>query len=822
MESGPSRRNPLSRLAAALADRIFQHRRAVLTGWAVVTFALLVVASRLSVDGRLETLVPESDRELAEHVEAIRRLGASEMVYADVAAADPVVAARAAETVAARMQASGLFHEVFSRVSPDEIARTAALVRDAAPYYLEEADWAEIAARVAPAALAERVEVAVARLLEPGGATTEPGLRRDPLDLSSIALRRALGGAAAGPPVSADGRHFLVAAVASAPMGDEAAGEAIASLLDEIASDVAPGAEVVWVGGHRFYRANSAALREDIALVSTVGLLLVVVIVVLGYPGLRSALLAAAAGAMGGLAGLAVVVLVFGPVSGIALAFGGALAGISVDCVIHLRAVPIPGEARAAAVRRTYVAVAPSVAIGALTSVAAFLVLVASPVAVHRQIGVSGAAGIAGAALFALCAGPILAAGRETVVAAPERRARPARFEFVSRATWRAVLAAPRAWAVATALVLAASATVLPRIEFESDLRRYESKDGATLDAERRLSSTWGGLLSRSLLVVRADGIDAAITRTEDLLATLAPEQGDDAARRWTSAVSALPSRRTQDARWVAWTAFWTPARRDALRRDLADAAAPLGLASDAFEPFLESIDRRPAPPDLAALRRTALRAFVERHLIEGPDGVRSIVSLPADAPEIAGSTARRAAIDSLGVHVLSGRGLADAVVSATRSVMVWLALPAVLSVTLLLWAYYRDARRAVAAVVPLFGGTAIAAAGLHLCGERLSLMTLPVLLPTFGFAVDYGVFTLDAFDEAESDPANADHILAERGAGVLGAALTTASGGFAMLFAAHPAVRSIGVALVWCVMACVAVAWAALPGLLRWWGPRR
>ena len=33
---------------------------------------------------------------------------------------------------------------------------------------------------------------------------------------------------------------------------------------------------------------------------------------------------------------------------------------------------------------------------------------------------------------------------------------------------------------------------------------------------------------------------------------------------------------------------------------------------------------------------------------------------------------------------------------------------------------------------------------------------------------------------------------------------------------------RDLDIALVWSVLACVSVAWAALPGMARWWGPRR
>lgn len=812
-------RSRLAALLGRLVARLLARPRTVVAVWIVLCVLLALVASRVRIDGRVEALVPEEDRHVAEYLDTLRRLGVSELVHVDVAANSSADLERAAALVSERLRASGLFRDVFGQATPEALAKTYEVVARSAPLLLDAPDYAEIEARLRPDALADRMDAGAARLLEPGGTAHEARLRRDPLDIAGLALRRVIGDVAggAGGPVSADGRHALVVARAAAPMGDETAGAAIDSLIRSIARETAAYAEVDWIGGHRFYRSNAATLQTDIGLVSAAGMFLLVVVVVIGFPGWRNAFLALAASGVAGLFGLAAAVLVYGPLSGVALGFGSALAGICVDYVLHLHALPRAGESRDAATRRVFVEVGPSVVVGAASSAAAFLLLVASPVAAHRQIGVASAAGIVGALLFALTAGPILVVGRGRVVAA--RAPRRTALEVLNTSIFRFVLPRARACLAAAVAIVLASAALLPQLGFDPDMRRFESKDAETVDVERRFTATWGAVLARTLVVSEGNDVETALSGTEDALATLPAQRSGGLSAARLSATTALPSQRTQEVRWLRWTAFWDDARRARFTADLADAVTPLGMKATAFSPFLDGLGTRPPAIVAQTLDGTALASLVDRHLLRGGGGgevgdraVRSVAVVPSADVEDAGV---RAALTERGALVLSARDLGNALVEATRGALARLALPAVGAVVLLLALYYRSVRRAAAAMFPLFGGMAVSGAVLVLPGEPLSLMNLPVIVPMLGFSVDYGVFLLDAMEEtrthAGGDPAA---LLGVRAASIMGAALTTAVGGIAMLLATHPAVKTLGFAFAVSVVGCGTLAWLAMPAL--------
>jgi uncharacterized protein len=835
-ESGPG---PLQRACARLFEFLLRRRRPVLFVSAALAVCAAIGASRLTLSTDwVEPFLPESDVELRSYADALRRFGETEALYVDVSAPDADRLHAAADLVETDMRASGLFTRVTGRLGEWDLRRTAEAVGAATASLLDEQALAEVDARTRPEALAARMEEHYERLLGPVGGLSQDMLARDPLELTSLVLERA-GGAGAGVAarvergrvVSADGRHALVVGVAAAKVGDEIGGAAIESFFDMHGTRLADGAGLAWVGGHRHYRANSQALQRDMTRMSIVAVTLVLGVILLGFRGARITWISALAVAVGTVVGGAALALAWPACSGIALGFGAALSGISVDYVVHLHAERRAGERRVDAVRRVFVAVGPSVVIGAATSAAGFLMLCASDVPAHRQLGLAAAAGVLGALAFALFPGPIVAAaGRRDEPAAADDP--PNAFDRTARALFGWILRRPGvAFGVGAALV-GVCAAALPGLRFESDVRRFEVRDVAVDAAQAAIAGTWGDLFTQQMIVVPGPDVETALRRTDDLVAALRPLAGRGFAGI-ASTSSAMPSVATQRRRLAAWRAFWTPERRARVRRDLVSAAAEFGIKASTFEPFFASLDAEPAallPADLAG---TPLETVVGSRLSVRQGDVLSLVVLTgaarsadiADDPAADASPEWRRAVAAAcpEARVMSGRGLADAVVGATRRQFATLALPALAVVALLLALYYRSFVLAAVGVFPLAGGLVVAGGLMVACGERLNLLNAAVALPVFGLGVDYAVFLMDSMRDAARD-APADRAARIESVGLrmgtmIGDVLTTVAGSIAMIFAATPAIFSIGLAMTAGVVGAMVVAWLMVPQALIWTG---
>jgi predicted exporter len=559
-------------------------------------------------------------------------------------------------------------------------------------------------------------------------------------------------------------------------------------------------------------------MKRDVARVTIIAVALVLAVIVAGFRGARITWISAAAVVVGSVTGAAALATLYGECSGIALGFGAVLSGISVDYVIHLHAARRRGETREEAVRRVFAATGPSVAIAGATSAAGFLVLLLSDVPALGQVGVAAGAAIVGALAFAFLPGPLVAAaGRRDAPAAQD----DAPNVFDRFATWMfgCVLRRPRASFACGGVLVALGAAALPFLRFDPDIRRFQVGAGPAAEAQAAVAGTWGDLFTRQLIVVPGPDVQTVLARTDTLVDALRPFAGTGFSAV-ASTADVLPAISTQERRSEAWRAYWTPEVRARVRAGLLAAAVPYSIRTSAFDPFFASLDAPPAPLTPERLAGTPLETILDRHLSVRPGDVLGlvVVSGSATAGDGRGPAAWEERVRSVApeARILSGRGLADAVVGATRHEFARLVLPALALVWLLLLAYYRGPVLACVGVFPLVGGLVVSAGLLVAFGEQVNLLNAAVALPVFGLGVDYSVFLVDAMRDVARDPsAGAADRAAEVGmrmGTMIGDVLTTLVGSAALLFAATPAISSIGFAMTAGVGGAAAVAWLMVP----------
>src|SRR5690606_8427348 len=142
--------------------------------------------------------------------------------------------------------------------------------------------------------------------------------------------------------------------------------------------------------------ASEQSIRADVERISTVSTVLVVLLFVVVFRSLRYLALGMLPLAAGTVVGLAVTHLVFGPIHGLALAFGSTMIGVGVDYVAHFVnhhvLEPAPGGAFAT-LRR----ILPGLALGAATTIAGLAGLAYAGFPGIRELAVLGSTGVLGA-----------------------------------------------------------------------------------------------------------------------------------------------------------------------------------------------------------------------------------------------------------------------------------------------------------------------------------------------------------------------------------------------------------------------------------------
>ena len=550
---------------------------------------------------------------------------------------------------------------------------------------------------------------------------------------------------------SSDGRRALLIAQTAA-VGSDTDAQAAALALIRAAFDGARGAapptiaarplQLLLSGPGVFSVEARATIEHEAVRLSLLSTTLIVTLLLLVYRSLPTLLFGLLPVACGALVGVAAVALGFGVVHGITLGFGVTLIGESVDYSIYLLVQSRPGGAvgaDAGAVRSLW----RTIGLGLLTSVCGFASLLPSSFPGLAQLGLFSISGLIAAAAVTRFVLPQLLPRR--LSAADLTPLGTAAARGIARLRLPAVAAA--ALALLCLMVLYHDRARL----WNRDLSALSPVSAAAQALDASMRADLGAPDIGTLVVVNADGEQAALQLSESVGARLDTLVGDGAIGGYDSAARFLPSEATQAARLASLPA------EDTLRSRLATAAADLSLRTEALQPFVQQVAaaRTAAPLTRADLDGTSF-ALAADALLWHRDG-RWHALLPLRAALHASGAgdidvARvRAALASLApghIVVMNIKQELDALYGSYLAEAVHLSLAGLGAIVVLLLLALRSAARAARVIAPLLLAVLAVSAGFALAGTRLTILHLIGMLLIVAVGSNYALF----FDRRAAD----------------------------------------------------------------------
>jgi predicted exporter len=533
-----------------------------------------------------------------------------------------------------------------------------------------------------------------------------------------------------------DRKHAFVFVETKASAFDSDAQRRFRSELDQwMARSAPPGATLQTAGAAQFAIASEEQIKRDvnrIGFLSTIGILATFLIL---FGSLRMIAIGFVPMLFGSALAMVVCHMWFGRIHGITIAFGTSLLGVGLDYTEHYFAhfVLSPTVPAGATMKR----VAPSIGLGALTTVIGFVGIAASGVAGLRQMAAFSVIAIAGS---------IAATYWWLPPWMPTQYRPPRTLGAVHRAVtallrWLAVRKWPR-WGQTLLVVGAGTAMVLGlrSVVVSDNVALLIGGSGHHVRDDREVRSRLGS--STSLVAVVA-------APTDDVLATAIAKVAVEleSARASGQLGSAMPlsviapSVAEQVARWYA-------ARSHAPQ--IRSAMAELGFVSDQFQPFWD--DLAASPPrwlTLADVRGSALAPFLGGVLpsptIAGPVALIPLAGVrgaghPLSTSELA---SLRAAVPSASI-VESTSTMADAFRGVRTSTIAASSIGFVV-IALLLFVRYRSLRSVATALGPAMLACAATTSTLAAMGVPLTILHVMSLLLVVSLGVDFGIFFVDA-----------------------------------------------------------------------------
>ena len=453
---------------------------------------------------------------------------------------------------------------------------------------------------------------------------------------------------------------------------------------------------------------------RQLSLLATLG---VGLILWLSYRSVRVVLLAALPVLSGVLVAVTAVIVLFGSIHGITLAFGITLLGVAMDYPIH-----VYSHASQSA-NGGYGHIWPTLGLGLLTTSLGYCILLLSDFSGMVQLGVFTITGLCAAAAVTRWVLPGWI-GRTTPVR-PETGQRAIGVEM-----HRAVR--PLLWLSGAGLLLAAMLDQQPWLE--SDIAALSPVPAASKELDRELRMALGAPEASHIVYVSGDTVQAVLERQEQLLPLLESGRRHGRLEAFEAAAYLLPSIATQAQRIARLP------DSDVLRVDLVEATRDLPLSPPRFEPLVADIeasrkgsflhpDERSAAPLAGRLAGLLLMRGDAWH---GPILLIGLRDPDALAHEI--DALGLESVRFLDTRATSNRILDRFMTEALRHA-VWLA--SLIAATLVL-TQRRGLQVSAAVLLALAGDVAL----LHLAGEALSIFHIIGLLLVLGIGLDYGLFS--------------------------------------------------------------------------------
>jgi len=284
--------------------------------------------------------------------------------------------------------------------------------QDNLPLFLEEEDFDRLQNKTTAESVKSAIDANYKLLISPAGFATKKTILSDPLHLTNIALEKLKAFSLSedfilqdGFIVSKDGRNVLVLAT-PVSNSDTKLNKELFTKVDSLISALTGNTniEVSYFGTSAVALGNAQRIKKDIVITVSLALIILGLAIYLFFRKKRSFVLVFLPAAMGALVAMGFLGAFVHEVSAIALGIGSVLLGISVDYAIHI----LSHFRQNANLKEVFRDVSTPIAMSSLTTASAFLSLLFINSKALNDLGLFAAVSVLAAAGFSLLVLPHL------------------------------------------------------------------------------------------------------------------------------------------------------------------------------------------------------------------------------------------------------------------------------------------------------------------------------------------------------------------------------------------------------------------------------
>lgn len=707
------------------------------------------------------------------------------------------------------------YKDITYTISDDQRQQVFELFYENLPLFLEEKDYQKIEQSIKPDSIKETVQRNYESLLSPSGIVLGKYIKRDPLHFTPIVLKKIQNiqldenfETYNNHIVTKDHKHVLLFITPAHLPNDTKRNKHLIQTVDSIchnANVIDKNIRVENFGACVVSAGNASQLRKD--SIYTLSIAVVVIVLLLGFyfrNPLVTIFILLPVG-FGIAFSLSFLFLFKGLVSAIAVGAGAVVLGIAINYSLHF----FTHYKHTRDVKTTLKDLTVPMLIGCTTTVGAFLSLLFAKSEALHDFGLFASFSLIGAMLFSIMVLPqLLKVSFRKEVPKDEKENHKAL--LIDKIT---------SYRFDKNKIIVLSAFVLTilfcffvgKVEFESDMNKMSFMTDDTRTAEKHLDEV-NNFAARSVYVfTNGNSLDEAIDNNAEVSKQLESLKERGLIKKYSSVSSLLISQKEQLNRIEKWNHFFNSSRKDSLKQHLITAGLSHQFKASAFEQFYQTLDKSFEP--LSKANNDTLNKLLFKEWIGNVNGKPSIINhLKVDA-------ANRHFIYEAFEHnpnvvVFDKQNLTSKFVEVISSDFnTILLITSVLVFGFMLLSHGRI-ELAVINFLPMFISWLWILGIMGLFGVKFNIINIIISTFIFGLGDDYSIFIMDGLlTEYKYGKKNLDSFKSS----ILLSALITIVGIGVMIFAKHPALKSIALITIIGMVCVVFISFIVQPLLFNW-----
>jgi 1-acyl-sn-glycerol-3-phosphate acyltransferase len=571
--------------------RFFERHRAVM--WVMLVLLLAFFAfgiSRLEFVEDIGSFFPQNgDNERVNY--AYQHIGSENRIVLNIKMSQPTdslsdeqreLLTTASDSLAARLQrndAGHLMRDVMYRVDQQQVADISQFVVHNMPYFLEEEDYARIDSLMTP----ENMENQLVDDQFFFNSMTEQVILSDPLFFSAPALRKLEGFRLGDQYHESDGYIFnragneaVVVVTSQFPVSETKNNAQLISQVEDASAAVEKEfggkVKISVFGASLVSQTNSQQIKKDSLLAMAIALVLIAGLLLYYYRNLKSILLILCSITFGGLLAAGLIVWFKNPISIIAVGVASIIIGLAVNYPIHV----LSHFKRTDNKEKIISEIVTPLLIGNITTVGAFLSLMFISSDAMRDLGLFAALLLVGTILFVLVFLPHLL-GR-----------RPSRWKLGELSFRAAAEFQPdrHPWLIVTVLALTVLFFIFSfRTSFETNMHKINYMTDEQRVQFEQLVAEADTTVQTVYCIAEGGTPDEALQHYEQASPVIGKMLSDSVIAKSSGISVFVPSMEKQRERIARWNAFWQ------LRRDTFLTRFQTAEAATGWQPFNEFYD---------------------------------------------------------------------------------------------------------------------------------------------------------------------------------------------------------------------------------------